>query len=156
MPQAWATGVGDIRAPLLRGHHLGPAPRRQDPTWVQFLPAQAAGTLACDFLTVETISLTRRYVLFVIEVDHRRGHLAGVTAHPTGGRVTQAARNLLMDLDEQAHRFRFLIRDRDAPRPDAKFSAAFDAVVAAAASIRSRSHRGLPEQTPPPSAGCAP
>jgi putative transposase len=112
---------------VLRRHHLGPAPRRHAPTWTQFLRAQAAGTLACDFLTVETIGLTRLYILFVIELDHRRVHLAGITAHPTGAWVTQAARNLLMDLDEQAYRFRFLIRDRDS-----KFTAAFDAVFAAA------------------------
>jgi transposase len=32
---------------ILRRHQLGPAPRRHDgPTWVQFLRAQAAGTLA--------------------------------------------------------------------------------------------------------------
>src|SRR5205814_5313298 len=37
--------------------------------------------------------------------------------------VAQQARNLLMDLDEQAHRFQYLIRDRDA-----KFTAPFDAV----------------------------
>jgi putative transposase len=82
--------------------------------------------LACDFLTVETVGLTRLYVLFFIELDHRRVHLAGITAHPTGAWVTQAARNLLTDLDEHA-RFRFLIRDRDA-----KFSAAFDATFDAA------------------------
>jgi transposase InsO family protein len=112
---------------ILRRRHLGPAPRRRGPTWTQFLHAQAAGTLACDFLTVETIGLTRLYVLFVIELEHRRVHPAGITAHPTGAWITQAARNLLMDLDEHAHRFRFLIRDRDS-----KFSTAFDAVFAAA------------------------
>jgi len=73
---------------ILRRHHLGPAPRRGGPTWSQFLRAQAAGMLACDFLTVETIGLTRLYILFVIELDHRRVHLAGITAHPTGAWVT--------------------------------------------------------------------
>ena len=70
---------------------------------------QAAGALACDFLTVETIGLTRLYVFFVIELQQRRAHLAGITAHPTGAWVTQAARNLLMGLDQRADRFRLLI-----------------------------------------------
>jgi putative transposase len=91
------------------------------------LRAQAGGMLACDFLTVETVGLTWLYVLFVVELDRRRVHLAGITAHPTGVWVVQAARTLLVDLDEHARRCRFLIRDRDA-----KFTTAFDAVFAAA------------------------
>ncbi len=112
---------------ILRTHGLGPAPRRGGPSWSQFLRTQAAGTIACDFLTVETVGLTRLYVLFFIELDRRRVRLAGVTAHPTGARVAQAARNLLMDLDEAGARFRFLIRDRDS-----KFTGAFDTVFAVA------------------------
>jgi hypothetical protein len=56
--------------------------------------------LACDFLTVETVGVTRLYVV-IAELDPRRVHLAGNTAHPTDARVTQAARNMLMDIDDQ-------------------------------------------------------
>jgi len=54
-------------------------------------------------------------------------HLAGITAHPDSAWVAQAARNLLIDLDERTDRFRFLVRDRDA-----KFTTCFDSVFAAA------------------------
>ena len=56
-----------------------------------------------------------------IELDTRRVHFAGVTAHPGGAWVTQQARNLAMTIRLGARRF--LIRDRDT-----KFSGAFDEV----------------------------
>jgi putative transposase len=40
---------------ILRPHRLGPAPRRSGPSWTEFLHAEAAGMLACDFFTVETV-----------------------------------------------------------------------------------------------------
>jgi hypothetical protein len=48
---------------------------------------------------VETIGLTRLHVLFFIELESRRVHLAGITARPAGAWVTQAARNLLIAPD---------------------------------------------------------
>jgi putative transposase len=67
---------------ILRRHRLGPAPRRGGPIWTGFLRVQAAGALARDLLAVETIGVTRLSVFFVIEVQRRRVHLAGVTAIP--------------------------------------------------------------------------
>jgi putative transposase len=43
----------------LRRHRLDPTPRRAATTWRVFLHRQAAGILACDFFTVDTVWLRR-------------------------------------------------------------------------------------------------
>ncbi|HZD64448.1 MAG TPA: integrase core domain-containing protein [Xanthobacteraceae bacterium] len=106
---------------ILLANRLGPAPRRSGPSWRQFLRQQAAGMLACDFFSVDTLSLRRFYVLFFIELESRRVHLAGCTTNPSGGWVTQQARNL--SFTGLLERVRFLVHDRDS-----KFAAAFDDV----------------------------
>jgi putative transposase len=118
----WRVSASSIRR-ILCAHGLDPAPRRGAASWRSFLRQQAAGIVACDFFTVDTVFLRRVYALFFIELGSRRVHLGGVTDHPTGLWVAQQARNLVTVLGDQATAFRFLIRDRDA-----KFTRTFDDV----------------------------
>ena len=92
---------------------VDPAPRRSGPIWTRFLGAPAKGILGCGFLHVDTIGLTRVYVLFLMEIGTRRVQILGVTVHPSGEWVAQQARNLMLDLGERAGQLRLLIRDRD-------------------------------------------
>ena len=110
---------------ILKKAGIDPAPRRTAPTWSQFLRSQAEAVLACDFFTVDLLDGTEAYVLAMIEHATRRIRILGVTLHPTGEWTTQQARNLLMDLGEQTHRVKFMIRDRGS-----NFTGAFDAVLA--------------------------
>ena len=112
---------------ILKKAGIDPAPRRSALTWSQFLRSQAEAVLACDFFTADLLDGTRAHVLAVIEHATRRIRILGVTLHPTGEWTALQARNLIMDLGEQAHRAKFMIRDRGS-----NYTAAFDAVLAGA------------------------
>jgi putative transposase len=60
-------------------------------------------------------------------IEHATRHvrILGVTLHPTGEWTAQQARNLNMDLGEQARQVKFMIRDCGS-----NYTAAFDAVLA--------------------------
>ena len=110
---------------ILKNAGIDPTPRRADPTWPQFLRSAAEAILACDFFTADLLDGTQAYVLAVIEHATRRIRILGVTLRPTGAWTAQQARNLIMDLGEQAYRGKFMIRDRGS-----NYTAAFDAVLA--------------------------
>jgi putative transposase len=88
-------------------------------SWRAFLRRQAAGTLACDFFTVETVTLSRLYVLLL----HRPRKPARPFARrtPSGAWVLQQARDL--SLTGPLERIRFPIHDRDS-----RFTASFNEV----------------------------
>ena len=106
---------------LLAEAKLEPAPRGSGPSLHEFLHAQAATIVACDFFTVESLFLRLYYALFFIAHGSRRVWLAGCTSNPNDLWVTQEARNLGLDFSEQG--VHFLIRDRDS-----KYSGRFDEV----------------------------
>jgi putative transposase len=118
-------GASTIRR-ILKQRRIPPAPLRStDTSWRRFLRAQAATMLAVDFFHVDcAFTLKRIYVFFALEVGNRYVHFLGTTSHPTGAWTTQQARNLLMDLDDGAAAFRFLVRNRAG-----QFTAAFDAAT---------------------------
>jgi hypothetical protein len=79
--------------------------------------------IACDFFTVETLFLKTLYVLVFVEIDSRRVHFAGCTAHPNNAWITQQARQVMWNLEDREPGIRFLIRDNDK-----KFTESFDTV----------------------------
>ncbi|MER7569486.1 integrase core domain-containing protein [Streptomyces sp. NPDC097941] len=110
---------------ILKDAGIPPAPERTSSTWADFLRSQADALLACDFFETVTLSGARLYVFALIEHTDRRIRILGVTAHPTTSWVVQAARNLVMDLQDAGCQARYLIRDRDG-----KFPELFDTILA--------------------------
>jgi transposase InsO family protein len=110
---------------ILKDAGIDPAPQRTSQTWSAFLRSQAQAIIAADFFEASTLNGARLYVLAIIEHATRRVRILGATAHPTAAWVTQAARNLAMDIHDAGCQAKYLIRDRDG-----KYPVLFDAILA--------------------------
>jgi putative transposase len=110
---------------ILNQAGIDPAPERTSSSWATFLRSQADAVLACDFFETITLTGARMYVLAAIEHASHRIRILGATAHPSAAWVTQAARNLAMDLDDAGTTAKYLVRDRDG-----KFPTQFDGILA--------------------------
>jgi len=97
---------------VLKANGIKPAPDRPT-TWRAFLRAHWSQIAAADFFTIAiwtASGLRTNYVLFAIELESRRVHLAGLTKNPTDLWMGHAAERLVEALPGMRH----MICDRDA------------------------------------------
>jgi putative transposase len=79
------------------------APRRDGPSWAEFLRSQAQAIRALDFFTADLLNGTKIHALAVIEHGTRRIRILAATEHPVQSWVVQQARNLLIDPQTDPH-----------------------------------------------------
>jgi hypothetical protein len=79
--------------------------------------------VATDFFSVDTVFLKRLYVLMFVHVGTRRVLAASCTAEPNSAWVTQQARNLSRQLEEEGIKLSLVIHDHHR-----KFPSSFDSI----------------------------
>jgi putative transposase len=116
----YTVSATSIRSILPRAH-VPPAGRRSELSWKQFLAAHSETLVATDFFSLDTVFFKRLYVLMFVHVGTRRVLAAACTAEPNSAWVTQQARNLSWQLEDEGIKLSLLIRDHDR-----KFPGSFD------------------------------
>ena len=82
---------------------------RGDQRWSTFVRNHAKVIVACDFLTVVTVTFKTLYVLVIIELGTRKLLHINVTDHPTA----DWTRHQLREAIPSDHTYKYLIHDRD-------------------------------------------
>ncbi len=102
---------------ILKDHGIEPAPKRgRGMDWFTFIKIHLGEIVAADFFTVELLrpfGLLRYYVFFVMDIQTRRVHIAGIVHQPYGEWMKQIARNLTDAFDDFLLGKRYFIHDRD-------------------------------------------
>ena len=105
--------------------------------------------MATDFFSVDTVFLKRLYVLMFVHVGTRRVLAASCTAEPNSAWVTQQARNLSRQLEEEGIKLSLVIHDHHRKFPSSS-TASSDRVEP-----KSRPLSWHPERTPTRNGGSA-
>ena len=104
-------------ANILNEAGIVPAPEREKKrTWKQFMRSHWGSLYACDFFAVETLGVfgaVRHMVFFVIKIETREVHIAGIRVNPDGAWMKQMARNLTDPIDGFLRDATHLIHDAD-------------------------------------------
>ncbi|NQS92481.1 MAG: hypothetical protein HQ574_08740 [Chloroflexi bacterium] len=79
---------------VLKRHRISPASQRSFLSWRSFLGHYMDQILACDFFTIETISLKTLYVLFFIELGSKRVHFVGEIFWEVSSMITSGSSHL--------------------------------------------------------------
>jgi len=102
---------------ILKEHGIEPAhERRRRTSWKEFLSSHWEALAACDFFTVEVLTLwglVRYHVFFVMQVATRKVQIAGIVHEPHEAWMMQVGRNRLDCFDGFLEGMRYLIIDRD-------------------------------------------
>src|SRR5215467_3119579 len=113
---------------ILKRRGLPPAPeRKKTSTWREFIRSHMDVMWATDFFSTEVWTLgglVTFYVLFLIKLDTREVHIAGITSTPNEQWMQQMSRNLTMAEWGILKPGQYLIHDRDK-----KFCASFKAML---------------------------
>lgn len=102
-------------AGILKAEGIPPS-RERPTTWRTFLRSHWPALVAADFFTTEVWTargLVTYYTVFVIELQSRRVHIAGLTPYPDEAFVIHAMRELTNAIDGALAGGRVLICDRD-------------------------------------------
>ncbi len=140
-------------ANILNEAGIVPAPERdKQRTWKDFMHSHWDSLYACDFFAVETLGIfgaVRHLVFFVVKLETREVHIAGIRINPDGAWMKQVARNLTDPIDGFLRDATHLIHDADP-----LFTADFKAI------LRPKDYEGAEGVTcvkiPPRSPNCNP
>lgn len=103
-------------ASILEVAGIEPAPERNSMSWAEFMKIHWHAIASCDFFNVEVLTMrgyVRFQVFFVMRIETREVHIAGISPNINSPWMRQIARNITDAEDGFLRGINYLIHDRD-------------------------------------------